>query len=374
MEHKNTIEIVKDRFVTPTLSFLGKHGFGKYSGYDAVSVGFPGTLDNATAIILDVSPRAHRFNYPATDPDYPATDYTGQGILLEWDFDDADGSTITDRANGVILTEQGDPTFQQSAAVPGLGKGVTLDGTGDAFDILVGSIADGLLPTTGNFSVEAVCNLTSGSGGAGDTIACCRTGAAGVGWQLQLDANEHLDVHIEDAGGQTAQEGDADICTDVPVYICSSFDRKGNLVTKVKTLSTGVDIDSTTTDISSRTGTVRPVAGASNRFAIGGDAARTAGDCLTGTMYYSRLYNKALTAAEMADNAKVLGYVLGGPGWEPLFDPADGHDLTICKSGSNPGRFDHTEYMTLNSMAFRAHCVVEQSTTPSALDFYWVFK
>lgn len=342
-----------DRFVTPTVEWK--------RGCTSLALSVP-TLNDAALVTLEVAPKKHNFNYPAVDGDYATS-----GIVAEWRFDDADGTTITDEVSGITLTEQGDPTFQASAATAGLGKGVTLDGTGDAFDILVADLPDSVKFGTGDFSVEVVANLTSGSGGAGDTIICCRTGADGVGWQLQLDANEHLDVHIEDADGQVAQEGATDVATDAIVHILCSFDRDGNLVTYLNGSANA------TTSIATAEKTITPAAGASNRLAIGGDAARTAGDCLFGTIYFVRLYNKALTAAEALNNYRVL-MNQGYPGWAPLLDQQDGDDLAVVKSGSTPGVFDLTPYRgALEGKYFRAKCGTEQTTTPQDLTFGWIF-
>ncbi len=338
-------------------------------------------LQNASLVNIDVCPYPHMFNYPT--PNYyrvkPAGNnpfphpfpvsygFTEGGVVAEWRFDDPDGTTITDEVTGLVLTEQGDPTFQATAATAGLGSGVVFDGTGDAFDILIAGVASGIVPTTGDFTVELVVDLDSGSGGAGDTLIACRTGAAGVGWQLQLDANEYLDVHIEDSDGEVAQEGATDICTDATLHIVCSFDRDGNLVTYLD------GVADATTDISSKEKTILPADGAANRLSIGGDAARTGGDCLFGEIFFARLYNRALSADEVLHNYRVL---VGNewPGWTTVIDQADGAAADACASGKDPCSVDVTKWlMAHRGMYARLHMASEQ-TTSRTYDFGWVFS
>lgn len=338
-------------------------------------------LQNASAVNIDVSPYPHVFNYPA--PGYyrikPAGNnpfphpfpvsygFVEGGVTAEWRFDDADGTTIVDEVAKLTLDEQGNPTFQATAATVGLGSGVTFDGTGDAFDILVADVPAGVVPVTGDFTVEMVVKLDSGSGGAGDTLIACRTGAAGVGWQLQLDANEYLDVHIEDSDGEVKQEGATDIATDANLHIVCSFDRDGNLVTY---LDGAADA---TTDISSKEKTILPADGASNRLSIGGDAARTGGDCLFGDIYFTRIYNRALGADEVLHNYRVL---MGNewPGWMKVLDQADGADADVVASGQDPAAVDVTAWlMAFRGMYARISIATEQ-TSSRIYDFGWVFS
>lgn len=361
---KTTMTTTNDRFVTPTVTFDNT--------YPCKSVGVACPVpDDAAAVTLEVAPREHRFNYPCLDgkpkPDTPHG-YADNGIILEWDMDDADGTTVTDKVQGIVLTEQGDPTYQVSAATAGLGKGVTFDGTGDALDYTLSStsVTDPLvLPTTGDFSVEVVFKADNANTGAGDTLVCCRDGAAGIGWQMHFDANQYVDFHVDD-GTEVELTGATDAATDAIVHALVSLDRNGNGVIYIN----GSADD--TTDISGSPGTLLNPS-ADTRLAIGGDAARTAGDCFFGTIYFVRVYNRALSATEALENYRIL-LNQGFPGWAPLADPVDGDDLIICKSGSQPCYFDLSEYKTLETMAFRAVHGAEQTTTPSALDFYWIFE
>jgi len=350
---KKTMTTNGDRYVTPAVTVP--------PGAKVAGLHIP-KVNDATEINIEISPLNHAFNYPATPGGYAANN-----VVFEMRMDDADGNTITDQVNNVQMTEQGNPTFQESADTAGLGNGLAFDGTGDAFDKLVQDIPAGILPTTGDFSVEVVCDLTSGSGGAGDTIISCRTGADGVGWQLQLDANEYLDVHIEDADGQVAQEGATDIADDEIKHIVCSFDRDGNLVTYIDGASNA------TTDISSKEKTILPATGASNRLSIGGDAARTAGDCLTGTIYFVRIYNKALSAAEVLDNYNTL-MGKGYPGWAELIDPVTGNTLTLTGTTTGGTFYDLTQYLqNCRNVALRVKCVNEQTTSATDLTFGWQF-
>lgn len=366
MEHKSTMTTDNDRFVTPTVAFSGPLGFGKYKNYKSVSVRVP-VLGDSSAVNIHTAPRAHRFNYPATDPDYPADAYAAQGIILEFDMDDADGTTITDNVQGLVLTEAGDPAFQTSAAVAGLGNGIVLDGTADAFAYTLSSAAIAAaytLPDTGDFSVEVVFKTATDTTAAGDTIFCCRDGAAGVGWSLVFDDADHVDFHIEDSSGETALAGTVDVDTGSIVHACVTLDRDGNGIIYTDGTAQG------TAAVSARALTLINTS-ADTKISIGRDAA-DGGDAPI-TVYFVRVYNKVLTAAEVLDNCRVL-LNQGGSGWSPLADPTDGDDLAVCKAGSDPNEFDLTEYMVLNQVAFRAACAVEQTTSATALDFTWNFR
>lgn len=361
---KKTIEILKDRFVTPGVDFAT---FGRA---ETVGLMVP-TLDDASVVILEVSERPHRFNYPCMDgclsPD-TAAGYADNGIILEFDMDDADGTTITDNVQGLVLTEQGDPGFQDSAATAGLGNGLAFDGTGDAFDVLFADTAEAAaytLPDEGDFSVEVVFKTTDTTSGTGDTLMCCRDGAAGVGWQLKFDDADHVDFDIEDSSGVTSLVGTTDVDTGTIQHVIVSLTRKGNGVIYVNGVAEG------TASIAARPLTlINP--SADTRFAIGGDAAQGGTEVFTGSFYFGRVYNCALSAAEALENYNIL-MGKGDPGWVPQLDPVDGDDLVMCKSGSDPGKFDLTEYMNLNDFNLRAVCSTEQTTTPRALDFKWYF-
>lgn len=351
---ETVMTIAGDRFVTPGVTFPG--------GTSKVGLFCP-TLDDASDVKIEISPKLHNYNYPKVD-----TDYATAGITAEWRMDDADGTTIVDSVAGLTLTEQGDPTFATSAATIGLGKSVVLDGTGDQFDIVIASVPDGVCPVLGDFSVEVLGKYTSASTGDGDTIISCRTGADGVGWQLQFDANQFLDVHIEDVDGEVAQAGALDIADDTIRHILCSFDRDGNLLTFINGALNA------TTDISSKEKTILPADGAANMLCIGGDPARTAGDNLFATIYFVRIYNRTVAAAEALSNYNTL-MNLGYPGWTPLLDLFDGDDLIVCKSGSAPGYFDLTRHLpAARDYALRAVCATEQTTTPQALTFAWMFS
>jgi len=348
-----TMAIAADRYVTPTQtwedSFLG------------LSARIP-VLDDSSAITLEVAEKAHEFNYPRMGPD-PASG----GVTAEWRFDDADGTTLYDEIHRMIVTEGGDPTYQVSAAIAGLGKAVTYDGTGDWHTMLTSAIPLGAIPDIGDFSVEVVTKITTGRGD-GDTIIACRLGADGVGWQLQVDANDFLDVHIEDADGEVAQLGATDVCTGSYVHILCTFDRDGNLITYLDGAS------NKTTDISSKEKTIRPADGATSILSFAGDAAATAGDALACDIAFIRLYNRVLTAAEVLDNYRVL-MNQGGSGWTPLADILDGDDWVAVKSASDPITVSLTPWQEeLRGSAFRLKCATPQTTTPAALPFKWNFS
>ncbi len=349
--------VAKDRFVTPSF-IIPQNAKG-------VILVAP-TLDDAANIRLEVATNGdkHRFNYPATPGGYAAN-----GVILEFDMDDADGTTITDNANGVVLAEQGDPAFQQSAATKGLGKGLTFDGTADAFDQIATALPADIFPTTGDFAVEIVHKGTSAAGGAGDTLFAFRNGADGVGIQLQLDTNEHLDVHIEDADQEVAMSTTTDVATDAIQHILVDFDRDANCTAYIN----GAAV-STAASIAIAEKTIWP--GATGRLCIGGDAARTAGDCYTGTIYFVRMYNKILGATQAKANYDTLVGGVVPPAWMPVMDFFDGDDLIFVKTGSTPAAapLQNDLLCVLKGIPLRMVCDVEQATTPLALEFGMLYN
>lgn len=352
---ETAIEIYKDRYVTP--------GIIVPAACLSVGLWIP-ALDDASIVYLDSAPFKHAYNYPRFKGDFAT-----EGVAAEFQFDDEDGTTITDRVNGVILTEQGNPTFQASAATAGLGKGLTLDGTGDQFDALTSEIPQGAFPTTGDFAIEFVWKGTSGANGADDTLIALRNGAAGVGWALLMNAAEQLIVHMEDASGQVTMTSATDIATDAVVHIGVDFDRDGNITAYVNGAAVA-----TAESIAANTGTVWPGIGAACRLAIGGDANRTATSVVTGTVYFARIYNRILGATGWKRSYNTL---LGAayPGWSPVYDYVNKTDLQVLASGDAPAYVDLTPYVsTLRGMALRARCAVQQTTTPADLTFGWVFS
>ena len=359
-----------DRFVTDSVTFDNTQA-------ETVGVSFPGNVDDATAVHLEISERPHRYNYPCmADKDGVAKSkpegkngYADNGIIFEFDMDDADGTTVTDRVNGLVLTEAGDPAFQETPAIAGLGNGLTFDGTGDQLNYAFTSAtvaAPYPLVETGDFSVEVVFKATNTTTDTADTVVCCRDGAAGVGWAMHFDSNEYLDFVIEDATAEVTCTGATDAATDSIVHAIASMDRDGN-----GNIYINGAVDDTT-DISGSSGTLLNPS-ADTLFAIGGDAASTANSNLYGSVYFVRVYNYALSAAEALENYNVM-MNQGYPGWVPLLDPVDGDDLAICKSGSQPGYYDLTEFMTLKRCSMRTSCAVEQTTSPVAQVYTWIFE
>ncbi len=351
----------QDRLVSPTMHIP--------SNARGATLIFP-TLDDAANITLESAPLPHRFNYPAVPGGY-----SNKGVVCEFDFDVAATVTsITDKASGLVLAEQGDPTPHASAATPGLGQTMTYDGTGDAHDALWSSIPPDLTQifakaavsgkTLGDFSVEVVVKGTNASAGNLDTIICCRDGLAGVGWALQYDANQYIDLAIDD-GTETLVAGTVDMATDAYVHALVSVDRDGNCVI----YNNGTA--GTTTDISARTGSLFNPS-ADTRFAIGGNAARTATSNLYGSMAFARIYNRVVPAAEAAENYQVLMGKGGYPGWSEVAGLAEvGADGIVGKTGSAPNRWVMTrdQVEAIKGQAFRLRLSVEQTTTPSEIPF-----
>jgi len=212
----------RDRYVTPTFDARG------FSHIELVTP----TLDAASAVLVQASRYPHEWNYPFYIGSCYDRKYADNGVILQWAMDDADGTTITDSVCGVVLTEQGDPAYAQSAGVAGLGNGVTYDGTADQHDILVSALPAGLtMPTTGDFSVEIVFKGTTGHNT--DVLFTYLAGAfdgGGNGFSFQLDGNEYLDFCIDD-GTQQVIDGTTDVATGNIVYALASLDLRVLTVT-----------------------------------------------------------------------------------------------------------------------------------------------
>lgn len=363
---QRTMGVNDDRFVTDSVTY------DKTQAETAIVV-LP-IPDDESAVYLEVAPREHRYNYPCMEGK-PKPEgrhgYAANGIIFEWDMDGlaTTATTITDRVNGLVLAEGGDPTFKATAATAGLGNGVTFDGTGDEifYTFSTAALAKPYpLVETGDFSVEVVFVATNGTTDTADTIVCCRDGAAGVGWAMHFDANEYLDFVIEDATAEVECTGATDAATDSIVHAIASMDRDGNGCIYIN----GALDD--TTDISGSSGTLLNVS-ADTLFSIGGDAASTASSNLYGTVYFVRVYNYALSATEALENYNIM-MNKGYPGWTPLADPADGDNLEISKAASQPISFDLTEYMALKRCAMRTLCNVEQTTSATAQVYTWIFE
>lgn len=359
-----TMTTTADRYVTPTVTFDNT--------YPAKNVGvmIP-TLDAASAAGLDITPREHRFNYPCLEdkakPEGPHG-YADNGIIMEWDMDDADGTTITDRVQGIVLTEAGDPTFQSSAATPGLGFGVALDGTGDLFHYNLSSTtvtAPLTLVETGDFSVEIVFEITGADATAdGDTLFTIRRGEGGVGFALDYDGADHVDFRIEDSGGETVIAGTSDTDDETKHHIIATADRDGNGTLYVNGAAEGG------ATIATRSGTLLSPH-ADTEICIGGDA--DAGGDIPAKIYFVRVYNHCLTATQCLENYRIM-MNKGYPGWVPLSDPVDSTDLVISVAASAAmGYFDLSEFNTLRNVAMRVNCATVQTAT-NDLDFVWIFE
>jgi hypothetical protein len=340
-----TMAIRRDRYVTPYFHWDPR--------YESVGVHVP-ALDNDTIISLEVSTKPHTYNYPALD-----VDYATNKIVCEFDFDDVDGTTITDNVSGQVATEQGDPTYQVSGTTTkGLGKGITYDGTDDQHDIAYTEKQWDI--TTDDFSIEIVCNLTSGSNGS-KTLMEQREASNGIGWSIYFGAAEQLTACIEDSTGEVTAGGDTDVASSTIRHIAVTADRDGNLTTYVDGAA-----DSTTGDISGNTGNLK----AAGNFSIGGDS-DGAGN-ITGTIYFARVYKgKCLTAAEVLDNYNTLmGTSI--PGWVKVIDPTDGKKVVLATEGTDPCYINLSRfYNQLKGKYIRIALDERQSTTPAELKFIW---
>ncbi len=332
-------------------------------------------LQDAATVNIDVSPHPHWFNYPAPNyyrvmpagmlNSYPhpfpvSYDGANGGIIEEWTFDDADGTTAQGFYKGYVLTEQGDPTWQTSAGAAGLGAGVALDGVGDILDVAIAD-ADELNISTGDFTVEMIVNLTTGI--AETTLVEHRAATDGVGWTIGTDASDQLEAKVEDSSGETALTGETDIADGTNKHIVVVFDRDGNMTPYINGTA------GTATSIASRALTLANT----GRFAVGGDSDRSAGSLTTGNFHFLRVYNRVLTADEVLHNYRVF-MSAEWPGWMRVIDQADGADADVIASGQDPGAVDVTAWlMAFRGCYARISLTVEQ-TTPRTYDFGWLFS
>ena len=370
MPHTREIIMVRmenddDRFVTKPV-MIPVHA-------REIAVLVPDVADGGV-VNIDVSPFPHTLNYPA--PGYyrvkPAGNnpfphpfpvsygFTEGGVLAEWRFDDADGTTATDEVSGYVLTEQGDPTWQTTAAAAGHGNGVALDGTGDILDVAIASVPN-LQITTGDFSVEILCTLTTGI--AETTLVEHRAAADGVGWTIGTDASDQLEAKVEDSSGETALTGETDIADGTTKHIVVTFDRDGNMTPYID------GVAGTAVSIATRALTLTNT----GRFAVGGDSDRGAGSLTTGTFFFLRVYNRVLTADEVLQNYRIM---VGNewPGWMRVIDQADGADADVVATGQDPAAVDVTAWLTaMRGMYARIVCATEQ-TSSGTYDFGWVFS
>lgn len=326
---------------------------------------------DASLVNIDVSPHPHVFNYPA--PNYyrvkPGNNpwphkfpqsygYVHGGILAEFRFDDADGTTITDEAEGYVLTEQGDPTFQVSAAAAGLGKGVTLDGVGDMFDAPIADVPN-LDITTGDFSIEIVGTFTSGVAAA--DIVEHRAVTDGVGFSVGFDGSDDLIATIEDEDGAVSLTPETDVADGTLKHIVVTFDRDGDMTPYIN------GVAGTAADISA----VEKTLSNAGRFAIGGDSDRA--NPLTGDLNFVRVYNRVLSADEVLHNYRIL---VGNqwPGWIKVVDQADGAAADVVASAADPAGVDVTMWLSaFRGMYARFNFATEQ-TTAGLYEFGWVFS
>lgn len=276
-----TMEILKDRFVTPTFH-LNPH-------YRNLGVMVP-TLDDASAIYVDFAPRHHHFNYPARHGGYAAN-----GILSEFLMEGtaAIGATptyIEDEVTGMRLASAGNPVAE-AAGIAGLGQGLAFDGTADLFNLAHASIKQDWLTNfrAGDFTIEAVIKGTNANNTL--TALALRDGAAGEGFSLQTDGSENMDFTVEDQAGTTKSvAGDIDGCTGSNIVWHAICDRSGD-----NTISLYGDnvLSGAAVDLTSSMGKINPIAGT---FTVGAQSG--AGAAWVGSISFIRIYNRVLGATE----------------------------------------------------------------------------
>lgn len=331
-------------------------------------------LQNNDVVSVEVCPYPHTFNYPTpgyyrvkpagTNPyphPFPVSYGFGEGgVLAEWRFDEAVGATeAIDEVSGYVLTEAGNPTWQQTAAVAGLGSGIVFDGTGDILTVAIAS-APNLDITTGDFSVEMVVTLTSAI--AETVLVEHRAATDGVGWSIGTDATDQLEAKLEDATAEVALTGETDIADATKKHIVVTFDRDGNMTPYIDGVAgTAVDISGSPLTLSNI-----------GAFAVGGDS--DSANLTTGTFWFLRVYNRVLSADEVLQNYRIL---MGGgewPGWMDVIDQADGAVADVVASAVDPGAIDITLWLrAFRGMYARVAMTTEQTTTRT-YDFGWVFS
>lgn len=164
-------------------------------------------------------------------------------------------------------------------------NGLSFDGVNDKLDCAQNAATDF---GTGDFSWAGIIIVPS-SVTAG-TLCGTRIGA--VGWATAVQATGELTAVIEDSGGNTTSTTDGGDLRGRIAHVAVVWDRSGNMTRYIDGVATG-----SATDISSRSGTVDNSQG----FHLGH---RNSDSYLEVTVLSSLLYDKALSAAEIAELAR----------------------------------------------------------------------
>ncbi|MAG45130.1 hypothetical protein CL633_04570 [bacterium] len=176
-------------------------------------------------------------------------------------------------------------------------RALTLDGTGDYIDYGNNQVANF---GTGDFSVEMVIKSSSTSE---QIIAYKRTtGAGGLGFSIRLTAtNGFISSEIDDDTGGTGWNGTTNMNDGVWRHVIVTVDRDGNGVNYVNGSAEG------NTDVSGAANTISNTA----ILAVGSTSA--GGAYFNGQIALVRIWNKSLTASEVAQLAGGEGFGSGTP-------------------------------------------------------------
>ena len=342
----------KDRFVTP--------GFKFPASAKSMGIQIP-TLNNDSDVIVEIADKNHTFNYPGV------TSYATEGVVMELQMDDVDGTILNDNVSDLKLTEQGDPTYAVSSALAGLGKMVEYDGTADMHDVVDDDLNSNLRNAfkKGDFSIEMVVKLTDTTNSGIVLFEKQSTTASGVGFSVAVDdTGEQLTASIYNSSNEGyTLTGETDIADGNVKHIVVTFDRDGNMTPYINSAA------GTATDISSIDG--NSIAN-SERLALFGDSARSS--VAEGNCYFVRVYDKVLSADDVLDNYNILIGV-GFPGWIPVIDFQDGQDLLVSGSTYDPSFLDLTQFIgAVKGNHIRVRCSIEQTTSLTNLRFVWVWN
>ena len=217
---------------------------------------------------------------------------TKSGLVGNWDAGDPEsysgGSTWKDTANGVVGICYNDTSVANAAFSNNNGGYIEFDGTDDY--VVVSDVSQLDLRDKLTMSCWA---WFDGDGGGSNTIVFGKEKASSAQYSMvRMNSGDTLDVGLH-TGGWTDFPTSTVLSDDTWYHLSATYDRSN-----VKIYVNGSLVDTTAkTD---------PISGDSERFVIGGldwqNNSTVPDHPMNGRVAIVRMYNKALSAAEILDN------------------------------------------------------------------------